>query len=128
MDQTRRVARAAALAESDLTMLVELVELRRKSPLTQEDVARALGITQQAVSAFERLESDPRLSTIRQYAHAVGALVAHDVRPDSGTDAALDWLASRHSIRITSETTERLERTVLGPRVDSARTDFALVA
>ena len=71
--------RAKRLARNDNAMLRELVQTRRRCGLTQTDVAEALGISQQAVSQFERLESDPRLSTIRQYANVVGVLVDHGV-------------------------------------------------
>lgn len=71
--------RAKRLAMNDNAMLRELVQTRRKSGLTQADVAEALGISQQAVSQFERLESDPHLSTIRQYANVVGVVIDHGV-------------------------------------------------
>lgn len=75
-------------------MLENLVEIRRNSGLKQEDVAELLGITQQAVSKFEAMDSSPSLARVRHYAHAVGALVAHVVVKDSGQLESYgnDWL------------------------------------
>jgi len=128
VDEIRRIQRAKALAHSDLGMRIELIEIRRRSGLSQKDVAKALGVTQQAVSAFERLESDPRLSTVRQYAHAVGALIAHEVRPDQGTDSDLEWLSGHHKLKLRVAPGGALELPVQGPKMDSVRTDFALAS
>lgn len=69
------------LAREDQQLLARLVEIR-KSRMSQEDVARALGLTQATVSAFERLGNDPKLSSVRRYAKAVGAMIRHQVDPD----------------------------------------------
>jgi len=49
-----------------------LKSLRRKSGLTQQQVAERLGITQPEVSRLER-RSDARLSLVRAYVRALGA-------------------------------------------------------
>ncbi len=128
MDAERRQMRANALAENDLMMLIELVDLRHRGELTQGDVARALGISQQAVSAFEQLESDPRLSTIRQYAHAIGALVAHEVRADTGCDDDLEWIKVHYNASVSSAIPAEGQVLVSREAVASARTDHALAA
>lgn len=69
------------LAREDQSLLGRLVEIR-KSRMSQEDLAAALGITQATVSAFERLGNDPKLSTLRRYARAIGVMVRHQVDPD----------------------------------------------
>lgn len=99
MEANRRRERAKALALSDMRLLRALVDLRRSRGLTQAQVAEALGVSQQAVSAFEQLQADPRMSTVRQYAHAVGALIGHEVRLDSGAPDDLEWLASGRTIK-----------------------------
>lgn len=68
------------LADADDCLLEELVTLRKQKRLTQEEVALRMGRSKTAVSNFERLGSDPHLSTIRRYAAAIGALVTHQVR------------------------------------------------
>lgn len=70
------------LVQEDDRLLSELVELRRKT-MTQQDVADRLGISRPAVAAFERYDADPKLSTVRRYALAVRAYIAHTVTPEA---------------------------------------------
>jgi transcriptional regulator with XRE-family HTH domain len=69
----------AALAWEDQKLLGNLIEIRKSRGLSQQDMADAMGVTQATVSAFERLGNDPRLSTVRRYAKALGVLVAHEI-------------------------------------------------
>lgn len=75
---------ALDLAREGQTLLVRLIEARKSAGLTQEQVAEILGLSQATISAFERLGNDPRLSTIRRYARAVGVMVSHHVGPATG--------------------------------------------
>ena len=79
-----QVRRAIALAEGDHEFLRSLVGQRKRLGVTQAQVAERLGITQASVSAFERYDNDPKLSTIRRYAQVVGLFVAHHVEADTG--------------------------------------------
>ena len=74
---------AARLAEADERLRYLLVKARKDARLSQREVAAALGIKQSSVAAFERHDNDPRLSTIRRYALAVGARVDHRVSCDA---------------------------------------------
>lgn len=90
-------ARAKVLAREHRTMRTELVQLRRNAGLTQGDLAERMGVSQQAISKFERYDSDPKLSTARRYANAVGALIEHRVERDRGQSIVLagvksDWV------------------------------------
>ncbi|WP_324793405.1 helix-turn-helix transcriptional regulator [Streptomyces cyaneofuscatus] len=69
---------SAAASDTDaVMMLVEtLVRHRKACRITQKQVAQIMETTQSAVSDFERLGGDPRLSTIMRYARAVGMAVA----------------------------------------------------
>ena len=78
-----RLGRALALADDDF--LEALVSLRRQKRLTQQEVADRMKRDKSAVSRFENLGSDPKLSTIRRYARAIGVMVDHVV-----TDQELD--------------------------------------
>jgi transcriptional regulator with XRE-family HTH domain len=69
----------AALAESDGDMLECLVAMRKAKGLTQQVVADRMHRDKAAVSNFERLGTDPHLSTIRRYAAAIGVMIAHGV-------------------------------------------------
>lgn len=76
--------RAQILVRNDAEFLAQLVELRKKLGLTQTEIAERMNVSQPAVAAFERVENDPKLSTIRRYAMAVGLLVDHVVEVDEG--------------------------------------------
>jgi DNA-binding XRE family transcriptional regulator len=67
------------LVSADLSLLRALVQMRIDSGLTQDDVAKAMGRDPSAVSRFERLDSDPHMSTVRRYARAVNASIQHMV-------------------------------------------------
>lgn len=128
-------ARAKVLASNDRTMKRELVQLRREAGLTQQNVADLMGCTQQAVQKLERHDADPKLSTLRRYVNAVGALVSHEVRRDDGVSL---WLAYGDRSQQGSATTSRTfaladfvsARTTKDTRwaAESKRTDFALSA
>jgi transcriptional regulator with XRE-family HTH domain len=76
-------ALALDLVKADHDMLRDLVWLRRKAHMRQEDVGAKFGVTQPTVQAFERVGNDPRLSSIRRYALAIGARITHKVERDS---------------------------------------------
>ncbi len=94
-------ARAKVLARENREMRAALVQIRRDSGLSQQDVADLLEISQQAVQKLERYDADPKLSTLERYANAVGALVTHRVVVDHGQSTHLavrsPW-AVQHSI------------------------------
>lgn len=70
---------ALDLARGDRAFLRRLVQERRRQRISQQDVADRLGITQPSVAAFERHDSDPKLSTVRRYAQVIGIMVTHEV-------------------------------------------------
>ena len=82
-----RQALAAELARQTYRMMFGLVELRGQRGLSQADVAELLGVTQQAVSKFEQMDADPKLSTVRKYALAVGAQFSIAVIPHDGSNS-----------------------------------------
>lgn len=67
-------ARAKILAHEDRELKAELIRIRIESGLTQKDLAGIMGVTQQAIHKLERYDSDPKASTLRRYANALGAL------------------------------------------------------
>lgn len=69
------------LARSQRIMLGDLIELREASGKTQTEIADQLGRNRSTVCRFESMESDPRLSTVFRYAHAVGAMIEIEVSP-----------------------------------------------
>lgn len=77
--------RAFDQAESSASMLYELVEIRRASGLTRAEVGKRMGISKASVAKFEAYYNDPKLSTIKRYALAVGATVTFktEIAPDA---------------------------------------------
>jgi DNA-binding XRE family transcriptional regulator len=51
----------------------DLIDLRIEKGITQAEVAKLLGISQPAVSQFEKLNSMPHVETVLAYALAIGA-------------------------------------------------------
>lgn len=76
--------RAVFLEESDARLIRDLIELRLQLGVSQQDLADRVGVAQSTIAAFERYDNDPKLSTIRRYAHALGALIRHSVERDRG--------------------------------------------
>lgn len=114
--------RAKELAKADYRLLIGLVRVRKERNLTQQDVADILGVTQPTVADFERQDADPKLSTIRRYAHAVGAIVTHQVDMDNGQlDGVQDWSASTYRFERTARAATYVASSV-------TRADFALGA
>lgn len=99
------------LARCDQAFLQQLVEFRHLAGFTQEDLAKAWGRHKTAVSQFERLGADPRLSTIRRYAASIGARYRHDVVLDRDIHPA----ATKHLAEI-----KPLELRIKGPAGHSA--------
>lgn len=128
-------ARAKLLAGEHRQMRATLIRLREEAGLTQAEVGALVGVSQQAINKFERYDADPKLSTLRRYANAVGAIIEHRVTVDVGQSAlaaaASPWesigsitpgpiLASRVHTKTQSDT--------VWAAADSKRTDFALSA
>jgi transcriptional regulator with XRE-family HTH domain len=88
--------RAAAQVAEDQAMLDALVAHRRETA-TQQEIAHLMGITQSAVARIEAANRDPRLSTLRRYAVAVGKVVRHSVTDVSDPGC---WSTGRHEVRL----------------------------
>jgi len=80
--QDRINDRADQLVEGHYQLMQDLIALRKKHGLSQEEVGSRMGISQPAVAAFESYDSNPTLSSIRRYALAAGALINFKVVDD----------------------------------------------
>ena len=69
------------MVQNHQAMMRALVAARERHELSQEAVAERMGVSQSAVSQFERADSNPTLATLRRYAVAVGVRV-YDVVVD----------------------------------------------
>lgn len=105
---------ALELAREDRKLIADLVGIRRRK-IGQEALAERMGVTQPTVSEFERLGNDPKLSTLRRYAHALGVMVRHQVGDAEGVEGSEDLTHFAHTGVQTTETaaaaTRRLHET-----------------
>lgn len=67
--------------ERDKSLIQQLRAIRDQQGLTQDEIAFRMGITQPAVSAIEKGNSDPNLGTIRRMALALGCQIFYIVTP-----------------------------------------------
>ena len=67
----------------------KLISLRKKAGLTQEQLAEKLHTSKSNISRLESIDSDisPKLSTITDYAEAIGYKLKIDFVPTSQTEA-----------------------------------------
>ncbi|GAA1320524.1 helix-turn-helix domain-containing protein [Leucobacter albus] len=75
--------RAEFLAARDLQFRKQLVSWRIARGISQQELGERMGISQQAVNKFERYDSDPKLSSVRRYANALGLLIQYEIIDDN---------------------------------------------
>lgn len=83
------LALSRALVEADEQYRSDLRLAREEAGLTQEQVAESLGISKQAVQKLEAPDANPKMSTLRQYASAIGARVTHTVTSNVAPPAVI---------------------------------------
>jgi transcriptional regulator with XRE-family HTH domain len=66
-------------AKNDQNTIYRLKDARIFAGLSQREVAEIMNISQQAVAKIERSDSDPKLSTLRRYANAIGLQISHEL-------------------------------------------------
>lgn len=119
--------RAAALAEADEILHAALIQARSDAGLTQQQLAELMGVSQPTVAGFERYDNDPRLSTVRRYAHAVGVVVEHRVTRD-GSLVDCGWEpASVSGIAFTVQQGAPVMQQAVAP-ADTVRASLTLAA
>lgn len=77
--------RAVLLADDQLDLMARLIELRKEHSLSQQEIADRMGVSQPAISELERYDANPTFSTLRRYAHAIGARISSRVIDDCAT-------------------------------------------
>lgn len=56
-------------------LIQSLIKARRKAGLTQKDVAKKSGLTQQMVSRIEKIDYSPTLINLMKYINAIGVML-----------------------------------------------------
>lgn len=78
-----RLAQARAKAREMMAEMV-LAELRREADMTQTELAKALGVSQPAISDMES-QSDMQISTLRHLIKALGGEMEISIRMSGAT-------------------------------------------
>ena len=56
---------------TDKQFIEKIVNHRKELGLTQKDISRITGLSQQAISSLERYDREPRLNTLLKYLEAI---------------------------------------------------------
>lgn len=72
---------ALELMRHEREMLTRLVTIR-KAKFKQAEVGKLMGVSQSAIAKIETGERDPRLSTLRRYAAALGVLIRYELEEE----------------------------------------------
>lgn len=74
--------RAEILIDNDTDYIENLIAIRKANGLSTREIANRISVSEETILDFESYHSDPKLSLLRRYAHAVGAIVNHSVIQD----------------------------------------------
>jgi DNA-binding XRE family transcriptional regulator len=119
---------ATALAAADETMRRALIDARNAAGMSQREVADLLGIKQSSIAAFERHDNDPKLSTIRRYALAVGAQIDHRVCTRDVTVETDGWTTISTPTSFDVHWEAPTSQVLVPAPTGSKRTDFCFAA
>lgn len=78
-------ARAAEIRQE-----ITLAKLREELNVSQTQLAAALGVSQPSVVKMEKIDNDPKLSTLKRYVTALGGKLTLDVTLPDGKRIALN--------------------------------------
>lgn len=85
-ESRNRIEARAAEIQQEIT----LAKLREKLAVSQVQLAAALGVKQPSIAKMEKVDNDPKLSTLKRYVAALGGELALDVTLPDGKRIALD--------------------------------------
>lgn len=68
------------LLESEFALIDTLLSMRKKSGLTQDEVAKRMGTQKGNISRLEKGRGNPSWKTIQNYAHACGFEISMKIK------------------------------------------------
>lgn len=68
------------LAQRDYEIIKQFKQIRKEKGLSQKDVARISGLTQQMVSRIEKIDHSPSLRSLNRYARSIDAKLTVEKR------------------------------------------------
>lgn len=123
---SQRLARE--LAEEDLDLVAAFRAIREHLNLSQTELGARMGVSQATVSSFESGESEPRLSTVRRYAHALGVHVRHSVIHEGSEFMPRTFTTAHWAGRSNPTATTPAQFAFEMGAAEAKRTDFAVAA
>lgn len=74
---------------AEIRQEITLARLREELNVSQTQLAATLGVKQPSIVKIEKVENDPKLSTLKRYVNALGGELALDVTLPDGKRIAL---------------------------------------
>ncbi|MFP9469723.1 helix-turn-helix domain-containing protein [Pectobacterium brasiliense] len=74
---------------AEIRQEITLAKLREELNMSQTQLALALGVKQPSIVKMEKVENDPKLSTLKRYVTALGGKLTLDVTLPDGRRIAL---------------------------------------
>ncbi|MBQ4793335.1 helix-turn-helix domain-containing protein [Pectobacterium versatile] len=74
---------------AELRQEITLAKLREELNMSQTQLALALGVKQPSIVKMEKVDNDPKLSTLKRYVTALGGKLTLDVTLPDGKRIAL---------------------------------------
>ena len=74
---------------AEIRQEITLAKLREELNMSQTQLALALGVKQPSIVKMEKVENDPKLSTLKRYVTALGGKLTLDVTLPDGKCIAL---------------------------------------
>ncbi|AIA73178.1 helix-turn-helix domain-containing protein [Pectobacterium atrosepticum] len=74
---------------AEIRQEITLAKLREELKMSQTQLAAALGVKQPSIVKMEKVENDPKLSTLKRYVTALGGKLTLDVTLPNGKRIAL---------------------------------------
>ena len=71
------------LLEDEFTLATALIKARDAAHMTQEDVAKAMGTSQEAIARLESGKSQPSTRTLQRFARATGMRLRISFEPEN---------------------------------------------
>lgn len=74
---------------AEIRQEITLAKLREELKMSQTQLAAALGVKQPSIVKMEKVENDPKLSTLKRYVTALGGKLTLDVTLPNGKRISL---------------------------------------
>ena len=84
-DQKPKIVKNARKKAEDMVLGIHLAQLRERMKVTQEDMAKTLGVKQPTIAGMERKGKDVKLSTLKRYVEGAGGKLTVDVELPDGS-------------------------------------------